>query len=200
MKSENKEKKDKAEKKAPKAKDIEKLQEQIEELTSEKLELFEKLQRVSADYANFQKRAPKQIADSIAYEKKAIIKSLLPPLDNFDHALKGAQTAESLDSVIEGVQLVFDHMLDALKAHGVEIITALGQEFDPSVHEALMQKSEQDQPDNIVLEEYQKGYKLNDQVIRPSKVIVNKLPAEPEKTDQEELEEKENISRDTDKE
>jgi len=177
MKSEE-EKKKNNKKRNLKQKDFEKLEKQIEELTAERDELFEKLQRISADYANFQKRAPKQIADSVAYEKKAIIKSLLPSLDNFDHALKGARTAESVDSVAEGIQMVFDHMTDALRAHGVEMITALGQQFDPSIHEALMQRADHDHPDNMVLEEYQKGYKVNDQVIRPSKVIVNKLPTE----------------------
>lgn len=177
MKSEE-EKKKNIKKRNLKDKDFEKLEKYIEELTAERDELFNKLQRLSADYANFQKRAPKQIADSVAYEKKAIIKSLLPSLDNFDHALKGARTAESVDSVAEGIQMVFDHMIDALRAHGVEIITALGRQFDPSIHEALMQKADPEHPDNMVLEEYQKGYKVNDQVIRPSKVIVNKLPAE----------------------
>jgi molecular chaperone GrpE len=155
------------------------LQTLVDELTKEKAELFEQLQRVSADYANFQKRAPKQLADSVAYEKKAIIKSLLPSLDNFELALNAAKTAESLDSVVEGIQLVFDHMLDALKTHGVEPINAAGKEFDPAMHEALMQQAEPDQPENIVLQEFQRGYKVNDQVIRPSKVIVNKLPVAP---------------------
>lgn len=179
--------------------EIEKLQQQIEELSKEKNDLFEKLQRVSADYANHQKRTPKQIADSVAYEKKAIIRSLLPGLDNFAHALAGAKTAEgkkALQGVIEGMRLVFDHMLDALKSNGVERVEAVGKEFDPSIHEAVMQRSEVDKPDNIVLEEYQNGYTLNGQVIRPSKVIVNKLPAkepEPEKAEPEEtLDVKEN--------
>jgi molecular chaperone GrpE len=162
------------------AKEIADLQNQVERLESEKQNLFEKLQRLSADYANFQKRTPRQIADSVAYEKKAIIRSLLPSLDNLAHALASAEnadTAEGLDSVIKGIRLVFDHMLDALKAHGVERIIALGAEFDPSLHQAVMQRAEADKPDNIVLEEYQNGYTLNGQVIRPAKVIVNKLTA-----------------------
>jgi len=187
MKSEEKNNQEKTDKKSKaekskaakgKGKKTSDLQALVDELTKEKTELFEQLQRVSADYANFQKRAPKQIADSVAYEKKAIIRSLLPSLDNFEHALNAAKTAESLDSVVEGIQLVFDHMLDALKSHGVEPINAAGEEFDPALHEALMQQADEDQPENIVLQEYQRGYKVNDQVIRPSKVIVNKLPVE----------------------
>ena len=160
-------------------KKIEKLQQQIEKLEQEKAETVDKLQRISADYANFQKRIPKQIADSVAYEKKSIMRSLLPSLDNFGHALDGIDSAdESVKSVLEGVKLVFDHMLDAIKAHGVEVIEATGKEFDPNFHEAVMQKAEKDQPNNIVLEEFQKGYAINGQALRPSKVVVNKLPIE----------------------
>jgi len=140
---------------------------------------------VAADYANYQKRAPKQIADSVAYEKKAIIKSLLPSLDNFAHALASADNAEAVDGVVKGVRMVFEHMLDALKAHGLEQVESVGQDFDPMVHEAIQLRAEADKPDNVVLEEYQTGYKLNGRVVRPSKVIVNKLPTEDKGTEPE---------------
>ena len=162
-------------------KKIEKLEKQIDELTTEKQELFEQLQRVSADYANFQKRAPKQIADSVAYEKKAVLRSLLPAVDNFEHALSHASDAqgeEGLDNIIKGIQLVFDHMLNALKAHGVKRIDALDQPFDPNLHEAMMRRSEPDKGDDTVLEVYQAGYMIGEQVLRPSKVIVNKIEEE----------------------
>jgi molecular chaperone GrpE len=160
---------------------VEELEKQLKELTAEKQETFEKLQRISADYANFQKRAPRQIADSVAYEKKAILKSLLPSIDNFEHALShasGANGEEALDNIIKGIQLVFDHMLDALKAQGVKPIEALGQPFDPNLHEAMMRRSEPDKEDNTVLEVYQAGYMMGEQVLRPSKVIVNKIQEE----------------------
>ena len=162
-------------------KKIEKLEKKINELTSEKQDLFEQLQRVSADYANFQKRAPKQIADSVAYEKKAVLRSFLPSIDNFEHALSHASTAtgqEALDNLIKGVQMVFDHMLDALKAHGVKGIDALDQPFDPNLHEAMMRRSDPDKTDDTVLEVYQAGYMIGEQVLRPSKVIVNKIETE----------------------
>lgn len=176
-------------------KKIEELEKQLETLAAEKQDTFEQLQRISADYANFQKRSPKQIADSVAYEKKGIMRSLLPSIDNFEHALSHAASAsgeEALDNIIKGIQLVFDHMLDALKAHGVKRIDALGQPFDPNLHEAMMRRSEPDKEDNIVLEVYQAGYLMGEQVLRPSKVIVNKIETEKaveeEKTDNEEQE------------
>jgi len=153
----------------------EELQKAVENLQKERDELFEKLQRISADYANYQKRAPKQIADNIAYEKEMIIKSLLPALDNFEHTLQNTQSTENMDALIQGIKIIYDQMLDILKSHGVEPIKALGETFEPALHEAMMQKNEPEKENNIVLQEFQKGYKLNGRVIRPVKVIVNKL-------------------------
>ena len=180
-------------------KQLEQCEQKIAELEAEKQSLTEQLQRVSADYINYQKRTPKQIADSVAYEKKVIIKSLLPSLDNFAHALSSAETAEMNEqgqSIVKGVKLVFEHMLDALKAHGVEQIEAVGNEFDPSLHEAVMQRAEDDKADNIILEQFQAGFTLNGQVIRPAKVIVNKLPAEPPQTDNQINEEESRLNED----
>ena len=162
----------------PKGNDSDKLRQQMDNLQKEKDELFGKLQRVSADYANFQKRAPKQIADTISYEREKIIKTLLPALDNFEHTLQNAHSAENVDVLVKGVQMVYDQMLDILKSHGVEQINALGQKFDPALHEAMMKKTKPDTEENIVLEEFQKGYKLNGRVIRPTKAVVSALPAE----------------------
>jgi molecular chaperone GrpE len=161
-------------------KKVEELEKQLESLAAEKQDVFEQLQRVSADYANFQKRSPKQIADSVAYEKKAILRSLLPAIDNFEHALSHASAGgdQTLDSIVKGIQLVFDHMMEALKAHGVKRIEALGQPFDPNLHEAMMRRSDPDKEDNTVLEVYQAGYTMGEQVLRPCKVIVNKIETE----------------------
>ena len=150
----------------------------LEELQKEKDDLFEKLQRVSADYANFQKRVPKQISDTVSYEKENIIKGLLPVLDNFEHTLQNVQSAENLEVVIKGVRIVYDQMLDLLKSYGVEQLEALGEKFDPALHQAMMQREEPEEEEGIILEEFQKGYQLAGRVIRPSKVVVNKKASE----------------------
>jgi len=141
-------------------------------------------QRVSADYINFQKRSLKQISDTIEYEKEKIIKTLLPALDNFEHTVQNAESAIKQD-IQKGIKIIYDQILDILKSHGVERIKALGEKFDPALHEAMLQKAEPEQEDNLVLEEFQKGYKLNGRVIRPSRVIVNKLPTEQKDQQQE---------------
>jgi len=152
--------------------------ETIESLQKEKDELFAKLQRVNADYANFQKRVPKQITDTIGYEKERIIKTLLPALDNFEHTLQNAHSAENVDVLVKGIRIIYDQLQDILKSHNVEQIESLGEKFDPAMHQAMTQQSDPEKEENTVLEEFQKGYSLNGRVIRPSKVIVNKLPEE----------------------
>ena len=178
MKDKRKEKSRENKETEHKKNELQQLQERFTVLEKENYELLGKLQRVSADYANFQKRAPKQISDTIAYEKEKIIKTLLPALDNFEHMLQKAHSAESTDILLKGVRIIYDQMLDILKSHGVEQIYALDQQFDPAMHEAMMQRAESDKKDNVILEEFQKGYKLNGRIIRPSKVIVNKLETE----------------------
>jgi len=157
-----------------KSHELQELREAVESLQKEKDELFAKLQRVSADYANFQKRVPRQTADTIGYEKERLIKTLLPALDNFEHTLQKAHSAEDVDVLVKGIRIIYDQMLDILKSHNVERIEALGERFDPAMHEAMTQQSDPDKEENIVLEEFQSGYRLNGRVIRPSKVIVNK--------------------------
>lgn len=140
-------------------------------------QLLSKLQRLSADYSNFQKRVPKQIADTLAYEHEKVIRTLLPALDNFELTLKNAESAENAQAIIKGVKIIYDQMLDILKSHGAEQINALGEKFDPAMHQAMLHQARPEQGENVVLEEFQRGYKLNGRVIRPSRVVINKLPS-----------------------
>jgi len=179
----------KKEKKVARDKKREKLQGQIEQLKQEKDELFAKFQRLSADYANYQKRSAKQIEDSILYEKERVIKTLLPAMDNFSHTLANVEMVENAEDIIKGVKIIYDQMLDILKSHNVEQINAVGQRFDPSMHEAMLQRQEPEQEDGVVLEEFQRGYRLNGRIIRPSKVIVNKLDSKSQRGRDEEQEE-----------
>jgi molecular chaperone GrpE len=136
--------------------ELEELRVTIESLRKEKDELFGKLQRVSADYANFQKRVPKQISDTVGYEKERIIKTLLPALDNFEHMLQNAHSAENVDVLVKGIRIIYDQLLDILKSHNVEQIEALGEKFDPAMHQAMTQQSNPEKEENVVLEEFQK--------------------------------------------
>lgn len=157
-------------------KEVGELQKQVEGLKKEKDDIFAKLQRVAADYDNYQKRSARQTADSIAYEKDKIIKALLPVLDNFEYIITNTSCGVNDEVLLKGVQIIYDQILGVLKSQGVEQIKSTGEKFDPAHHEAITQRSEQDKEDGLVLEELQKGYKLNGRLIRASRVVVNKAP------------------------
>jgi molecular chaperone GrpE len=154
------------------------LREQFEAVQKERDDLLGRLQRVSADYANFQKRQTRQINDSVQYEKEKILRSFLPVLDNFEHTLK-AHTTGDVSALIKAIEIIYGQMLDTLRLHGVEQIGALGQVFDPDRHQAVMRMDVPDKPADIVLEELQKGYIAGGHVIRPSRVVVNKVQTPP---------------------
>ena len=186
-----KNRKDKSQQENPKAlrKELDTVRQQLETVQAERDELMGKLQRVGADYANFQKRVPKQVSDSVAFQKESLIKTFLPALDNFEHTLEKSHSAESVDVVLDGVRIVYDQMADVLKSHGVEVIQAIDEPFDPMQHEAMLRREDLEREDSVVLEEFQKGYRLNGRVIRPSKVVVNRIhleekPQPPEKPEQ----------------
>lgn len=165
---------------------IKELQEKLAAAIKEKDEIFARLQRVSADYANYQNRSHKQTTETVCFEREKLIKSILPAIDDLEHIVKNASASPTEPIVfISGIKIVYDHILDILKACGVEQIQAAGEKFDPFLHEAISQAQDAGKEDNIVLEENQKGYKVEGRVIRPSKVIVNKLsktePAKDEK-------------------
>lgn len=159
------------------AQDIQELRKQLDGLRKEKDDIFAKLQRVAADYDNYQKRAAKQITDNVAYEKDKIVKSLLPVLDNFDYILANTSCGANDETLLKGVKIIYDQMLDVLKGHGIEQIKSAGEPFNPEHHEAITHRSENSKEEGLVLEELQKGYKLNGRLIRPSRVVVNKLPS-----------------------
>jgi molecular chaperone GrpE len=159
------------------AQDIQELQKQLEELRKEKDDIFAKLQRLAADYDNYQKRSAKQITDNVAYEKDKIVKSLLPVLDNFEYILANTSCGAADETLLKGVKIIYDQMLDVLKGHGIEQIKSAGEQFNPAHHEAITHRSENSEEEGLVLEELQKGYKLNGRLIRASRVVVNKLPS-----------------------
>jgi molecular chaperone GrpE len=156
--------------------EMEPLRSQLEALQKERDDLFARLQRLSADYANYQKRVQKQITDSVVYEKEKLFRSVLPVCDNFELTIQKAGTGENTEMVLAGVQIVYEQMLEVLKVHEVEPIKATDTKFDPSRHEALMQRCDPEKEDGLILEECQRGYMLAGKVLRPSKVIVNKAP------------------------
>src|SRR4030042_1715499 len=146
-------------------KSAEEPQKQIESLKQEKDDIFARLQRVAADYDNYQKRSARQLTDSVNYEKDKIIKAILPVLDNFEYILSNTACEVKDEALLKGVKIIYDHLSGVLKSQGVEQIQSAGEKFDPAHHEAITHRAEEGKEDDVVLEELQKGYMLNGRVI-----------------------------------
>jgi molecular chaperone GrpE len=129
--------------------------------------------RLQADFDNFRRRSRLDLESSAKYRAQSLISDLLPAIDNFDRALKMGADNEHAQSLLQGMEMVYRSLLDALKKQGAEPIEAVGKEFDPNLHQAVMQDNNENFGSNIVVEEFQKGYILKDRVIRPSMVKVN---------------------------
>ncbi|QHE53043.1 nucleotide exchange factor GrpE [Pontibacillus sp. HMF3514] len=143
------------------------------QLQQEKDEIQQRLIRLQADYDNFRRRTQKERENDKKYRSQDLINELLPVLDNFERALQVEVKEDSAQNFVEGMNMVYRQLKDALTKEGVEEIPAQGEPFDPHMHQAVMQVEDENYDSNVVVEELQKGYKLKDRVIRPAMVKVN---------------------------
>ncbi|MBC8436421.1 MAG: nucleotide exchange factor GrpE [Candidatus Omnitrophica bacterium] len=135
----------------------------------------DKLLRLQADFENMRKRLQREKEDFIKFANEGLILELLNILDDLERAVNLAETKhQDLPAFLKGVEMILAHLYEMLKESGVRPIEARGKLFDPHLHEALMQAEDKDNPENTVIEELQKGYLLNDRVIRTAKVKVSK--------------------------
>jgi len=167
---------DKDTKKTKKKKSSEKdtLKEKLEELESENKDLQERLLRKAAEFDNYKKRTENEFAQVMANANAGLIADLLPVLDDFERFLGSGHESEDINGLVSGVELIYKNLVKVLEKRGVEPIDAVGQEFDPEKHEALMQVESEEHPSNTVVDEHLKGYVMNDRVLRHSQVLVSK--------------------------
>lgn len=137
----------------------------------------EQLQRTRADFVNYQKRAKAQADIDRVYAVVPLALDLIAVLDNFERAQEAARAAGA-SSIVEGLEMVHKQLVSTLVKHGITTIPALGQPFDPALHEAITQQPDAGHPEGTVVAELGKGYRLLDRVLRPSKVAVSIKPAE----------------------
>jgi molecular chaperone GrpE len=147
--------------------------EQLAELQAKLDESEDRYLRLRADFDNFRRRVQLDREASEKYKAQALITSLLPAIDNFERAMQITPDNEQTKQLLQGVEMVYKSIQEALKQEGIEIIESVGKEFDPYRHQAIMQVEDENFGSNIVVEEFQKGYILKDRVIRPSMVKVN---------------------------
>ncbi|KAF0818319.1 MULTISPECIES: nucleotide exchange factor GrpE [unclassified Cytobacillus] len=145
----------------------------IAELEAKLEEAENRIYRLQADFENSRRRARLDFEASEKYRAQSLISDLLPALDNFERALQMEAENEQAKSILQGMEMVYRSLVEAIKKEGAEQIEAVGKEFDPHMHQAVMQVEDENFDSNIVVEEFQKGYKLKDRVIRPSMVKVN---------------------------
>jgi len=146
---------------------------QIAELQNKLQEMEQRYLRLYADFDNFRRRTKLEFEAAEKYRAQSLVTDLLPALDNFERALKVEVDDEKAKSILQGVEMVYRSLVEALKKEGVEAIESVGKPFDPHVHQAVMQVEDSNYEPNTVVEEFQKGYKLKDRVIRPAMVKVN---------------------------
>lgn len=133
----------------------------------------EKYLRLYAEFENYKRRIQKENQINATYKAQGVLTDILPSIDNIERALQIECDDESFKSLQKGVQMVHESLLRALKDNGLEEILAEGKEFDPNLHQAVVQDDNPDFKSGEVTQELQKGYKLKDRVLRPSMVKVN---------------------------
>jgi molecular chaperone GrpE len=157
-----------------KIEDLERVLEQTREQSDEHLR---GLQRTAADFANYRRRVDEERDGLSQFSNALLIGKLLAVLDDFDRALETVPK-DIHEGWVDGVRLVERKLRSLLEAEGVTQIEALGQPFDPNLHEAVVYEETADHPDNQVIGELQRGYRLRDRVLRPSLVRVANNPKE----------------------
>ena len=157
---------------------LEDLEQKLAAAESEAKESYDRLLRASAELENYKKRKQKEIADFRKFANESLLKELLNIADNLERAIDMPKNEGGETQIAEGVDLTLKELIKVFQKFGVQPIVSLGEPFDPAFHQAMMQQETTDQPENIVLNELQKGYMIHDRLLRPAMVVVSTSPAD----------------------
>jgi len=152
--------------------EMEKLQNEINALKEEVNQWKDKFLRKMAEFENYKKRVAEDQLQLVKYSNEKLIKDLLPVIDDFERALTFSKEELKNNSVLQGVEMIYNKLMKILSDYGLKKIDAMNQPFDFNYHEALLQVPKDGVEPLTIIEEVEKGYLLNDKVIRHSKVIV----------------------------
>jgi len=153
---------------------IKKLQEEIEKLRKENSEMKDQLLRKMAEFDNFRKRTEREYGELFARAGEDIVQKLLPILDDLERSLSQPDDDNHKGAFRQGIELIYSKSLKTLQDAGLKPIETDDKEFDPNVHEAMLQVENPDVPSNHIVETFEKGYYFNGRVIRHAKVSVSK--------------------------
>ena len=156
-------------------KELKKLQEEITKLKNELQEKDDKLLRNSAELVNFKRRKEQELSTMFKYANEDFVVELLPVIDNFERAIKldDNDLSDEVSKFLSGFKMIFGNLNNILGKFEIKEIEALGAEFDPNFHQAVLMEHDENKPSGVVLEVLQKGYIYKDKVIRPAMVKVN---------------------------
>ena len=150
------------------------IEEEFAKLKAEYQEQYDQMLRKIAEFDNAKKRAERRAEESSKYAIEGVIKDVIPIIDSVERAIESTNESKDFDALSEGIQLIHKQLLDSLQRRNVNPIEAMGENFDPNRHEAIMHVESEEVPENAVIEEFQRGYTLHDRVVRPSMVSVSK--------------------------
>ena len=150
------------------------LRTKIKQLEAQLEEKQDQLLRLAAEFENHRRRTLRDFEHLIRNASENVITQLVPIIDDFERALDHAKTTDDFGSLHQGVEMILNHLKDVLQKEGLRPMEVVGKPFDPNYHEALMQTEDDTYDSGVIVQETERGYLLNDKVIRPAKVIVNK--------------------------
>jgi molecular chaperone GrpE len=150
---------------------------QSDALAQERAALYDQLLRRQAEFENYRKRMERERSEVYQRARAEVLLELLPVLDNFERALSSREAASSdADAFLHGVELIHKQLKDAVTKLGLQAVESVGQAFDPHLHEAVTVEASDEHEENTVIEEFERGYKLGDRLLRPAKVKVASTP------------------------
>ena len=150
------------------------LQQELDELRAQYNDLHDKYLRLGAEFENYKKRTDREFTRRVQFANEDLFREVLPILDDLERAVNSTQEESSFEKLKEGVTLVYHNFKNVLKRRGVERVESVGEPFDPELHEAMMVRESEEHESQIVIEEFEKGYKMGDTVLRHAKVVVSK--------------------------
>ena len=149
-------------------------EDKIKKLEAELQEWKNSYTRKLAEFQNFTKRKENEVAEMKKFASEGIIVKLLDNVDNLERAVDASKESQNFDSLVEGVNMILNNLKNLLAEEGVEEIEAAGKEYDPYEHKAMITENKEELDDNVVVQVFQKGYKMKGKVVRPAMVTVNK--------------------------
>ena len=149
----------------------------VESLRSERDQALDQAIRAQAELENYRKRVARELEQAARYQMLPLIRDLIPALDNLERTIQAAGQTARVDDLVKGAEMILANFEQVFSSHSTKTIEAVGQPFDPNLHEAIQQLPSEEHPPGTVIQEVERGYVLHDRVIRPTKVIVASAPA-----------------------